>query len=57
MPTRISITLLDEDYQRVRGFHFVVAGGDKYIYEKTEPPVALGSIDVWTVWAQSEDES
>lgn len=54
--TRIKITLLDSDYQKVKGFAYVVAGGDKYIYDFTEPPVALGSIDVWTVWAVAEGE-
>lgn len=56
-PSRVQITLLDPEYQQVKGFSFVVAGGDKYIYHSTEPPVALASIDVWTVWANSQDES
>lgn len=55
-PTRIKITLLDPDYQDVKDFLFVVAGGDKYIRSKTEPPVALGSIDVWSCWAAAENE-
>lgn len=55
-PSRIKITLLDPDYQQVKGFEYVVVGADKYIYRLTEPPVALGSIDVWTVHAVSEDE-
>lgn len=56
-PARIKITLLDTEYQQVKGFAYVVAGGDKYIYDSTEPPVALGTIDVWTVHATAEDES
>lgn len=55
-PTKIRLTLLDPEYQEVKGFSFVVAGGDKYIYDKTEPPVALGTIDVWMVWASAENE-
>lgn len=54
--TRIVITLMDEDYQRIKGFAYVVAGGDKYLYARTEPPVALGTIDFWTVHATAEDE-
>lgn len=54
--TRIQITLLDPEYQEVKGFDYVVVGGDKYIYHSTEPPTALGSLDVWTVWATAEDE-
>lgn len=56
-PSRIKFTLLDDDYQEVKGFAYAVVGGQKYLYRKTEPPVALGSIDVWTVYCQSEDES
>lgn len=53
---KIKVTLLDPEYQQVKGFLYVVAGGDKYIRAKTEPPVALGTIDVWTVWADAENE-
>jgi hypothetical protein len=55
--TRVKLTLLDPDYQKVKGFNYVVIGGDKYNYRITEPPVALGAIDVWTVHVVAEDES
>lgn len=55
--TKIMLTLLDPDYQKVKGFAYVAAGGDKYYYAKTEPPVALGSIDVWIVHCNSQDET
>lgn len=55
-PTRAEITLLDDDYQKVVGFSYVVLGGDKYIYSWTEPPAALGSLDVWTIHVDAEDE-
>jgi hypothetical protein len=55
-PSRIKVTLLDPEYQKVKGFEYVVAGGDKYNYVSTEPPVALGNIDVWTVHCEAEDE-
>lgn len=54
---RVEITLLDPEYQIVKGFDFVVIGGTKYLYSKTLPPEALGSIDVWTVICISEDET
>lgn len=54
--SRAEITLLDAEYQQVRGFAHVVIGGDRYFYVKTEPPVALGSIDVWTVHVSAEDD-
>lgn len=56
-PTRIKVTLLDPDYQKVKGFTYVVAGGDRYYYAKTEPPIALGSIDVWIIHCNSQDET
>lgn len=55
--TRIKITLLDPDYQKVKGFAYCVAGGDKYVYDLTQPPDALATIDVWTVWAVAEDDA
>lgn len=54
--TQVVVTLLDEEYQQIKGFDYVVAGGDKYYYRLTDPPVALGSIDVWTVRARALDE-
>lgn len=56
-PTGVKLTLLDPDYQKIKGFEYVVIGGDKYLHRKTEPPIALGSIDVWIVHATAEDES
>ena len=53
----VKITLLDDDYQKVKGFAYVAIGGIKYAYRKTEPPDALGSLDVWTVHVVAEDES
>lgn len=53
----VKITLLDDDYQQVKGFSYVAIGGVKYDYRKTEPPEALGSIDVWTVHVVAEDEA
>lgn len=56
-PSKIRITLLGPDYNTVEGFEYVVIAGQKYLYRKTEPPVALGTLDVWTVHAQAEDEA
>lgn len=56
-PTHIRLTLLDVDYQQIKGFRYVVAGGDRYYYAKTEPPIALASIDVWIIHCNSQDET
>lgn len=55
-PSSVTITLLDEDYQQIKGFSWVVAGGNQYFYSETEPPTGMGSIDVWTVHANSRDQ-
>jgi hypothetical protein len=54
--SKVIITLLGPDYETVKGFEYVVIAGQKYLYRKTEPPVALGTLDVWTVHCQAEDE-
>lgn len=55
-PSRVKITVLDPEWQQIKDFAYVVAGGDKYVRTKVEPPIALGSIDVWTIWCTAEDE-
>lgn len=55
-PSRVKLTLLDPDYQKIKGFEYVAISGNKYLYRKTEPVIALGSIDVWTVHCVAEDE-
>lgn len=56
-PSKIRLTLLDEDYQRVVGFSYVEIGGDRYNYAKTEPPLGLGEVGVWTIHCIAEDEA
>ena len=57
IPARIILTLLDPDWQQVKDFTHVKAGGDIYHRSTVEPPVALGSIDVWSVICLAEGES
>jgi hypothetical protein len=55
-PSKIKLTFVDQDYDTIKGFAFCVIEGQKYHYQRTEPPVALGTIDVYTVHCKSEDE-
>jgi len=55
-PSKVKLTFLDADYDTIKGFAFCVIEGQKYYYARTEPPVALGTIDVYTVHCKSEDE-
>lgn len=56
-PSKIKVSLLDVHYQTIEGFEHIMISGDKYNYMKTEPPIALGSVTVWTVHCRAEDES
>lgn len=56
-PYRAVITLLDKEYEQVKGFKYVVLGGNRYRYLHTEPPVGLVSIEVWTVHVVTDDEA
>lgn len=57
VPTRVILTLLDPDWQQVKDFAYVRAGGDIYRRSTVQPPVALGTIDVWSVICVAEGES
>mgnify|MGYP001579973849 CR=1 FL=1 len=54
--TKLAVTLLDEDYDQVKGCAYVVAGGDKYLFRRTVPPVGLYSVGVYTMIFVAENE-
>lgn len=56
-PTKIKVTLLDAQYELVRGFDHVRIGGDKYHYRKTEPPIGLVTKTIWIVHCTAEDDT
>jgi hypothetical protein len=55
-PSGVVLTLLDEDYAKVKGFAYVVIGGIKYAYERVEKPTGLVSVGIYTVHCLSDDE-
>lgn len=55
-PTKAILTLLDVDYAQVKGFEFVVIGGNRYFYRRTETPKGLVSVGLFKVHCESEDE-
>lgn len=57
VPTKVVLTLLDQDHAKVRGFHFVVIGGQRYFYDRTETPLGLVSVGVFTVHCTAEDQA
>lgn len=54
--SKIVLTLLDEDYEAVKGFSYVVVGGNKYTYERTEPPLGMVGVAIWRVHCRTDDE-
>lgn len=55
-PSKITITLLDEEYERVKSCSSVVVGGERYVYQRTEPPLGLFEVGLFTLHFTAEDE-
>lgn len=49
IPAKAKITLLDQDYQLVSNAAYIVLGGEKFTYHRTQKPDALFSVDVHTM--------
>ena len=56
-PSRIVVTVLDEDYRKIRGCSYVVVHGDRYDYRRTEPPSGLFDVGVYTLHFLSQSET
>lgn len=54
--SKVVLTFLDEDYEAVKGFAYVVIGGERYFYRKTQPPLGLDSVAIWQVHCEAEDD-
>lgn len=56
-PTRLTITLLDDDYDEVADASYVVVHGDRYNYRRTEPPSGLFEVGIYTMHFTSQNET
>lgn len=56
-PSRLTITLLDEDYEKVKGCSYVVVHGDRYNYRRTEPPSGLFDVGIYTMHFTAQSET
>lgn len=56
-PSRIAITLLDEEYVQVKDSTYVVVAGEKYLYRRTEPPSGLFDVGLYTMHFTAENET
>ena len=54
--TGMVLTLLDEDYVKVKGFSYCVVAGVKYNYQRTDKPQGLVSVGIYTVHVLADDE-
>jgi hypothetical protein len=57
VPSKIEITVLDEEYVQIRGFEYVVIHGNRYWYSRTAPPNGLVSVGVFTIYCTAEDQA
>lgn len=55
-PSKVAVTLLDEDYQQIKGVSYIVIAGEKYNYRRTEPPSGLFDVGLFTIHFQAENE-
>lgn len=57
IPSKIKLTILGPDFLKIQGFEYVVISGLRFFYSHREPVIGMGGIDVYTVYARSEDEA
>ena len=55
-PEHVVLGLLDQDYDKVKGFARVVIGGVSYHYQRTEPPRGLVTVGVYRVHCLADDQ-
>lgn len=55
-PSRAVVTLLDEDYVKVKGCSAVFLAGERYVYQKTEFPSALFDVGLYTLHFTAEND-
>lgn len=55
VPSRAAITLLDEDYEIVKGCAFVVLRGERFNYRSTRFPQGLFDVDLYTMNFEAEN--
>lgn len=56
-PSRVAITVLDVDYERIKTATHVVIHGDRYNYRRTEPPGGLFDVGLYVIHFTGADET
>jgi len=56
LPSRVKVTLLDEDYAKVKDATYIVVGGEKYVYHHSEMPRGLFDVGLYSITFVSESD-
>lgn len=56
LPTKVRVSLLDDDYVQVKDATFVVLGGEKYVYHHTEAPSGLFDVGIYVIVYVAEND-
>jgi hypothetical protein len=56
-PSKAVVTLLDDDYVKVKNCSYVMLNGEKFVYRHTEFPSGLFDVGLYTMHFVSEDQS
>lgn len=55
VPSKATVTLLDEEYAQVKDAIGVMLRGEKYLYKSTEMPTGLFDVGIYTMHFVAED--
>lgn len=56
-PALCIVTLLDEDYERIKGCSYMVLRGEKYNYESTDAPSGLFDVGLYSLQFRAESST
>jgi hypothetical protein len=53
----VTVTLLDDDFEQIRGADLMIFDGNVYEVRFVAPPVGLFDVTVYTIYGEARDES
>lgn len=57
VPAKAVITVLDEDYARIKGCEYVTLRGERYKYHHVEAPLGLFDVGIYTLHFRAVDQT
>lgn len=55
--SRVIVTILDEDYETIRGADLMLFDGNEYDIQFVAPPLGLFEVTIYSVYGEARDES